>query len=370
VKTVWCRVEPPYPVLVGPMASDAASAALRGIARDGGWDGSVLVVSDRNVAPHHAAAMESLLASAGLRAGVFLIEPGEGSKSIASYGELCAALLRGGLSRRSAVAALGGGVVGDLAGFAAATYARGIPWISVPTTLLAQVDSGIGGKVAVNLPEAKNMIGAFHQPALVVADPASLRTLPERDFRAGLAEVIKAALIGDAALLALLESSAEKVLERPVDLLTEVIERAVAVKCSVVAEDERDEGRRRILNLGHTFGHALETATGYRRFSHGEAVAAGLVASLWMSSELGYLEAGAVARIEAVLREWSLPVRAAGVDGAAVLSAMGYDKKFTGGERVYVLLKGWGEPWIESNPPEDLVRRAVDRMTGDGGRIP
>jgi 3-dehydroquinate synthase len=325
-----------------------------------------LVVTDANVGPRHAAPVLSLLEQLSLDPRLITLEPGEKSKSLGSLGQICEEFLRAGVSRKSPVVALGGGVVGDLAGFAAACFARGIPWISFPTTLLAQVDSSIGGKVAVNLPGAKNMVGAFHQPRFVMADPSFLGTLPDREYRSGLSEVLKAALVGDPDLLDLLEEKREAVLDPSSDAMGEVVARAIAVKCGVVAEDERDMGRRHILNLGHTFGHALESTTGYGRYLHGEAVAVGLSAALWLSSEMGLLEREGVRRVEALLETWNLPIRAMGLDPEEIEEIMGYDKKFVRGTPVFVLLEGWGRPAVVRQPPEDLVRRAVRRMVGRG----
>jgi 3-dehydroquinate synthase len=325
-----------------------------------------MVVTDANVGPRHASPVLSLLERLSLDPRLMTLEPGEESKSLGSLGRICEEFLQAGVSRRSPVVALGGGVVGDLAGFAAACFARGIPWISLPTTLLAQVDSSIGGKVAVNLPGAKNMVGAFHQPRFVVADPSFLQTLPDREYRSGLSEVLKAALVGDPDLLDLLEEKREAVLDPSSVVMGEVVARAVAVKCGVVAEDERDMGRRHILNLGHTFGHALESATGYGRYLHGEAVAVGLSAALWLSSEMGLLGREGVGRVEALLEAWDLPIRAAGLDPEEIEEIMGYDKKFVRGTPVFVLLEGWGRPAVVRDPPEDLVRRAVRRMVGRG----
>lgn len=364
MKVLWCRVSPPYPVAVGSLHDPQISESLRRIHGDDGWAAPAAVVTDANVGPLHSRPVLSLLENLRLDPKVMTIPPGEESKSLEVFGRICDALLSSGISRRSVVVALGGGVVGDLAGFAAATFARGIPWISFPTTLLAQVDSAIGGKVAVNLTAAKNMVGAFHQPRLVVADPSFLGTLPRREYVSGLAEVLKAALVGDEDLLDLLENQGEGMLQSDCTALEEVISRAVAVKCAVVAEDERDQGRRHILNLGHTFGHAVEAATAYGAYLHGEAVAVGLSAALWLSSEMGLMPPAGVRRVECLLTAWGLPIRASGLDPEAVEGIMGYDKKFVRGTPLFVLLEAWGRPAIVPSPPGDLVRQAILRMVG------
>jgi 3-dehydroquinate synthase len=367
VRVLWCRVDPAYPVAVGSREDSFVCETIERIHREGTWAPPAAVITDANVGPLYAPSLCALLERLGLEPRLVTVEPGEGSKSLDTYGRVCGELLEAGVSRRSPVVALGGGVVGDLAGFTAATFGRGLPWISFPTTLLAQVDSSIGGKVAVNLTAAKNMVGAFHQPRFVLSDPSCLETLPPREYRSGLAEVLKAALVGDPQLLSLLEDRVQAAPGDPPDLFEEILERAIAVKCDVVAEDERDTGRRHVLNLGHTFGHSLESATGYGRFLHGEAVAIGLSAALWLSSRMGLMDGEGVERVEAILTRWELPIRAEGLDSESVERIMGYDKKFAQGVPLFILLEDWGRPVIVRRPPEDLVRQAIRRMVGRGG---
>ncbi len=261
---------------------------------------------------------------------VAAVSPGEASKTRERWSDLTDALLQAGFGRDSAVLALGGGVVGDLAGFVAATYARGIPYIQVPTTLLAMLDASVGGKTGVDVPEGKNLVGAFHHPAAVLIDPATLATLPERDYRAGLAEAVKHGLALDADYFRWLEQETPALRARTPATLVTLIRWSVGLKGGVVAEDEREAGRRAVLNAGHTIGHALEQATGYALL-HGEAVALGLVAECRLAERLGLGEAGLADRVVRLLSDLGLPVSHPGVDPARFLAAMGLDKKAAGG---------------------------------------
>src|SRR5712691_6706810 len=233
---------------------------------------------------------------------VHLIDDAESAKNLRTVEALCRTLIRSGADRKSLLIAVGGGVIGDVAGFAAAAYLRGIALVHVPTTVVAQVDSSIGGKTGVNLPEGKNLIGAFYPPRLVLSDPELLRTLPEREFRGGLAEIVKHAVIADAKMFAYLESNMERVERRERAALAYLIPRNVAIKAQVVSRDERESGLREILNFGHTFGHALESITHYKRFQHGEAVAWGMIAASFLGHELGLTRADDVSRIVALIR--------------------------------------------------------------------
>ncbi|MBD3335816.1 MAG: 3-dehydroquinate synthase [Candidatus Eisenbacteria bacterium] len=358
VKRVDCRVDPAYPVLIGPLSA-AARRELTAAARRGGWSPPAFILTDATVGRLYAAPVRRLFEELGFAPRVHTVPAGEESKSLRAYAELATALLKSGARRRSPLVALGGGVVGDLGGFAAATFARGIPWVGLPTTLLAMVDSSVGGKVAVNLPVAKNAVGAFHQPELVLANPEFLSSLPPREYASGLAEVLKAALLGDLRLLRLLEEAGAGLLDRPPELMGEVIARAVRVKAAVVAEDVADHGRRRILNLGHTFGHALEAVSGYGAWLHGEAVAAGLVAAQWLAWKLGFMDEAALHRLERLLNLWGLPIRMPGLDPEQIEATMGFDKKSQGQAPVFVVLRGLGDPQLIVDPPRELVRGAV-----------
>jgi 3-dehydroquinate synthase len=260
------------------------------------------------------------------------------------------------------VVALGGGVVGDLAGFVAATYMRGIPYVQVPTTLLAAVDSSVGGKVAVDLPEGKNLVGAFYQPRLVVIDPEVLASLPPRELRAGLAEVVKHGVILDADFFAYLEAHADGILAQEASVLAAVIRRCCELKAQVVSADERDEGLRAILNYGHTFAHALETVTGYQRFRHGEAVALGMVAASLLAEEMGKVTPEVTRRQVALLRRLGLEVRLpAEFRLDELLACFLRDKKTLGGRLRLVLPVRLGEVEVVADPGEDVIGRAVER---------
>ncbi|RME91070.1 MAG: 3-dehydroquinate synthase, partial [Verrucomicrobia bacterium] len=266
------------------------------------------------------------------------------------------------LERRSFVVALGGGVVGDLAGFIAATYLRGIPFVQVPTSLLAQVDSSVGGKVGVNLPAGKNLVGAFYQPRLVLCDLDTLDTLPERELRAGLAEVIKYGIIWDAALFRRLERDLEKLLRREEGPMASVVARCCRIKADVVAQDEKESGLRAILNFGHTVGHALENISGYGRYLHGEAIAIGQVAAARMSARLLGLPARDVERIRALLERAGLPVRVrlSPARLEKLFEAMRLDKKVSGGEVKFVLADAIGRVRFGVKAPPEVIREALE----------
>ena len=267
---------------------------------------------------------------------------GEASKTRGEWQRLSDALLSRGAGRGAAIVAVGGGVVGDLAGFVAATYMRGIPILHVPTTVVAMVDSALGGKTGVDTVEAKNLIGAFHHPAAVIADPRTLLTLSAREFRAGLAEVVKHAVIADAGYFEWLEGHTDDIAARNLDLLGELVRRSVAIKADVVESDERERGRRAHLNLGHTIGHGIEHASGYQLL-HGEAVALGLVAECALASDLGLVGTDLGQRVAGLLARFDLPIRlTANLSFDMVLRAMGYDKKAVGGELRFALPVGLG----------------------------
>ncbi|HEY1786438.1 MAG TPA: 3-dehydroquinate synthase [Pirellulales bacterium] len=318
-----------------------------------------IVITDDRVNDPHAQAVAADLAAAGVRAEVVVVPAGESSKSVAVAADLWQRLLALGVDRRTVVVAVGGGVVGDLAGFVAATYARGLPLVQVPTTLLAQVDSSVGGKVGINLPGAKNMVGAFWQPELVWIDTQVLATLPAREYRSGLAEVIKYGVIFDVAFFAYLESHVADLAAREPAALEHVILHCCRLKANVVESDEREtSGARAALNYGHTFAHALETVTGYGSLLHGEAVAIGMVAAARLSRRLGGLEAGLVERQQRLIADLGLPTTLPAVDHGALLTAMQRDKKVEHGRLRFVLAKRIGQAeLVEGVEPEDV--RAV-----------
>jgi 3-dehydroquinate synthase len=297
-----------------------------------------VVMTDRHVQDSHAAAVAESLSRHEVRVEMIALEPGETSKSVDVAAALWQGLLDLGADRRSVVVAVGGGVVGDLAGFVAATFARGLRFFQVPTSLLAQVDSSVGGKVGVNLPAAKNMVGAFHQPIGVLVDVQTLATLPEREYRSGLGEVVKYGVILDAALFEALEAGADRLVARDPDLLVEVVARCCRLKADVVERDEYERtGLRAVLNYGHTFAHAIEAQAGYGELLHGEAVTVGMICAARLAERLGRVDAGFVARQRALIERLGLPVRLPKLDPARLVEAMRHDKKVAHGRLRFVL---------------------------------
>jgi 3-dehydroquinate synthase len=333
---------------------------LGGAVRKLGLEGKCAVISDRTVAELYGERCIGALKAAGFSPAVLSVGAGEGSKSMECAAELCRQMIRAGLDRRSFVVALGGGVVGDLAGFCAGIFQRGIPLIQVPTTVVAHVDSSVGGKTGVNAPEGKNLIGVFHQPALVVADTALLRSLPLREWNEGFAEVIKHAAIRDADLL----DAAERLCGPEDPDLPELIARNVAIKAAIVMADERETtGERALLNFGHTVGHAIEAAGGYGRFLHGEAISIGLAAALRLSVEHAGLTPEEAERVLAAVRKFSLPVElSAEIATGDVMTFMERDKKFAGGKIRFVLLRRLGEAFVCSDLTREQVEGAVERL--------
>jgi 3-dehydroquinate synthase len=297
-----------------------------------------IVITDENVEEPHATALAENVVADGVRIDLIIIEPGETSKSVGVADRLWQQLLDLEADRKTVVIAAGGGVIGDLAGFVAATYARGLTFVQVPTTLLAQVDSSVGGKVGVNLPTAKNMVGAFWQPSLVLIDTQVLKTLAEREYRAGLGEVVKYGVILDSEFFEYLEQNVEGLLARDDDVLRHVVSRCCRLKADVVENDEREEsGLRAILNYGHTFGHALEAVTGYEQLLHGEGVAIGMICASRLAERLGRIDPSITTRQHNLLTALGLPVDVPDVDQEAVVEAMQRDKKVAHGKLRFVL---------------------------------
>ncbi|MEM6638532.1 MAG: 3-dehydroquinate synthase [Pseudomonadota bacterium] len=305
---------------------------------------TVLVVTDHNVGAHYAAAVCDRLSDRDCR--VHSVPPGESTKSMAHVNRILDALIDHGARRDATVIALGGGVVGDLAGFAAACYLRGIAFVQIPTSLLAQVDSSVGGKTGVNHARGKNLIGAFHQPAAVVIDTDTLSTLPDNELSAGLAEVIKTALLADGEFFEWLEQNMDALRRRDPNALAHAISRCCAIKAGVVARDEREAGERMLLNLGHTFGHAIENVTAYRGWLHGEAVGAGLVMAADLSAARGHIAPDDVDRVRRAVASAGLPVDARNLDAEALVSAMAHDKKFQHGRARFILLEQLGLAFV------------------------
>ena len=294
------------------------------------------VVTDRHVARHYLAGTLRSLKNAGFQPAPIVLPPGEPTKTFSTVGTILDALAKKRYERQSFLIALGGGVIGDLTGFAAAIYQRGIPFVQVPTTLVAQVDSSVGGKTGVDHPLGKNLFGAFHQPRAVFIDPATLRTLPRRQLVAGLAEVIKYGVIADEAFFSFLEQSIASLLQLDEQTVLHVIARSCEIKAQVVADDERESDRRRILNYGHTIGHALESLAGYRRLIHGEAVGIGLVQEADLAYHLGLCQQEVVERIRRLVRRAGLPEAVPNVSFRSLWAAMQHDKKVVGGQVVGV----------------------------------
>jgi len=338
-----------YPIHIGSGVLDRGDL-LRG--HIGG--NQVAVVSNDVVAPLYLQQLRRALGDAH-QVDVFLMPDGEQHKNLESYARLMDFLLEHRHNRSTTLVALGGGVVGDLTGFAAATFQRGVSFLQVPTTLLAQVDSSVGGKTAINHPRGKNMIGAFHQPRCVLADTSVFDTLPDREYRAGLAEVVKYGVIRDSGFFDWLEAHAEHLVRRDAAVLGQAVGRSCEVKAEVVAADEREGGLRAILNFGHTFGHAIETLTGYNKLLHGEAVAVGMVMAADLSVRQGLLDAPAASRLKQLLRALSLPVTPPSLAPPSMRTAMGLDKKVVDGRLRLVLAETIGSVVVTENVDDRLL---------------
>ena len=346
-----------YDILIGPSLVAEAGALIARLAPGS----ACAIVTDENVARHHLAALEASLDRAGIRHVAAVVAPGEASKSFTTFANVSDAVLAARLERGDTIVALGGGVIGDLAGYVAASVRRGMRLVQIPTSLLAQVDSSVGGKTGINSPHGKNLVGAFHQPALVLADSGVLATLPAREFTAGYAEVVKYGLIGDRDFFDWLDEHRVAVFaDGPAR--AEAVARSCAAKAGVVTRDERETGERALLNLGHTFGHALEQLTGYdgARLVHGEGVAIGIAQAFRFSRQLGYCSAEDVARVEAHLAAAGLPTRVDAIPGFDVapfdvLEAMRQDKKVERGALTFILAKGIGQAFVAKGIAGDEV---------------
>jgi 3-dehydroquinate synthase len=317
------------------------------------------IVTNEVVGPLYLSRLKGALEKAGARVAEVVLEDGEQSKRWQNVDRICDTLLAGRLDRDSVIVALGGGVVGDLAGFAAAVYQRGIAFVQVPTTLLAQVDSAVGGKTAINHSRGKNMIGAFHQPLAVVSDVSVLDTLPDRELRAGLAEVIKHGAALDADFFEWIEANIAPLLSRRRDALTHAVRRSCELKASVVAEDERESGRRALLNFGHTFGHAIEGAAGYGTWLHGEAVSAGMVMASELSRRMGLISAADVGRLRTLLTRAGLPVTGPEIPTARLMDLIAVDKKSAKGQMRYVVLEAVGRAALQTGIADDMISQAI-----------
>jgi len=320
----------------------------------------VAIVTNEVVGPLYLERLRAGLEDAGVRTAAVVLPDGEAHKDWETLARIFDMLLAERCERSTTLVALGGGVVGDMGGFAAACYQRGMPFIQVPTTLLSQVDSSVGGKTAINHPLGKNMIGAFYQPRLVLADIDTLDTLPDRELSAGLAEVIKYGLIRDPGFLAWLELNLDRLMARDTDALAWAIERSCRNKAEVVAADETEQGERALLNLGHTFGHAIETGLGYGEWLHGEAVAAGTMMAAELSRRLGWIDAAAVARIEALFERARLPVWGPRLGVERYVELMSHDKKVEAGKLRLVLLRALGCAVMHGEAPAGEIAAAIE----------
>jgi 3-dehydroquinate synthase len=346
-----------YPILIGDALLGQAELLNHHLpARD------VLIVSNTTVAPLY---LETLAGALRPRRVVEVILPdGESHKTLTNVSRILDVMVANRFARDCTVVALGGGVVGDMAGFAAACYQRGVSYVQVPTTLLSQVDSSVGGKTGVNHPGGKNLIGAFHQPVVVLADTRTLTTLPPRELRAGIAEVIKYGLICDADFFTWLEAHMEELLAGDPVALARVIHRSCEIKADIVARDEREQGDRALLNLGHTFGHAIESATRYKQWLHGEAIGAGLLMAAAMSRECGLLPAADVVRVERLIARAGLPTRIEAVSPESALEHMRIDKKVQSGRIRLILLRKIGDALITADYSEPALHRTLREYFG------
>jgi len=346
-----------YPIHIGAGVMEHAADLDHAIpARD------VLLVTNTTVGPLYAARITAALAPR--RVVEVTLPDGEIHKTLANVSRMLDVLITNRFARDACVVALGGGVVGDMAGFAAACYQRGIAFVQVPTTLLAQVDSSVGGKTGVNHPGGKNLIGAFHQPAAVFADTSTLNTLPDRELRAGLAEVIKYGLIVDSEFFDWLEANARKLLDRDPAALVHAIKRSCEIKADIVGRDEREQGERALLNLGHTFGHAIESATNYSGWLHGEAVGAGMLLAADMSQRLGWVKPQDVERVERILRNFGLPVDVSALSANTLADKMKIDKKVAAGRIRLVLLKAIGRSVVTGDYADSALRDTLRARCG------
>lgn len=346
-----------YPIIIGQGLLKSAGELIHRLV-----PGSLYVISNPTVAGWHLAPLLDSLAQAGRRAEVILIPDGEAYKTAATLAQIHTRLLELGADRKSALLALGGGVVGDLAGYAAATYQRGIDFVQLPTTLLAQVDSSVGGKTGINHAQGKNMLGAFHQPKAVCIDLDCLSTLPPREFAAGMAEVIKYGMIHDEAFLAWLEARVDDLTSHSAQDLGYAIRRSCEIKAQIVGQDERESGDRALLNFGHTFGHAIEAGLGYGNWLHGEAVAAGMLLAAQLSVLLGKVGPEAVERLAALLRRVRLPITPPALGTDRYLQLMAHDKKVELGRLRLVVLERVGAAVVTDAVPESMLRKLLDQI--------
>jgi len=346
-----------YDITVQPGLLSAVGPHLRNLSRSS----KVAIVTDSNVAPIYLAALQSSLKSAGFQSVSATIPPGEDHKTLQNLSTIYDQLLAASIDRYTPLLALGGGLVGDMAGFAAATLLRGLPFLQIPTTLLSMVDASVGGKTGVNHTVGKNLIGAFHQPIAVLIDPNTLKTLPLRELRSGLAECIKHDIIRDPQGFAHLEKNISRALNLDTDYLADLVAHNVAIKSRVVSTDPLERGQRAHLNLGHTFGHAIETVSHFS-YSHGQAIALGTIAASRLAASLRMLDQPSVDRIVSIFAAASLPTSGLTLDPDAIIDTMAFDKKMRAGRIRFVLPTSIGSVTIRDDVPTDLIRRALESL--------
>ncbi|MDP1559317.1 MAG: 3-dehydroquinate synthase [Nitrosomonas sp.] len=343
-----------YPIHIGCGILEQADLILPYLAQK-----RVAIISNTTVAPLYMDKLRASLESYDVASVPIILPDGESYKNWETMNQIFDALLSHSCERNTTIMALGGGVIGDLSGFAAATYLRGVPFIQIPTTLLAQVDSSVGGKTGINHPRGKNMIGAFYQPRLVLADSAALDTLPEREFRSGIAEIIKYGLIRDLVFFEWLELNMARLLARDPETLHEAIRRSCENKAEIVAEDEKENGIRALLNLGHTFGHAIENGMGYGAWLHGEAIAAGIIMAADLSRRMALIGESDVMRIHRIFLQAGLPVTAPKLSPEKYLQLMALDKKVSAGKIRFILLNRIGEAVIHTDIPVAMLTETI-----------
>lgn len=347
-----------YEIVIGRDFMDRAGIMLA----QGGWASKYFIIADSNVSALHGRRIQEQFSAMDIEIDMITFPAGEGSKNIQTILGIMDGLLASGADRSSGLIGLGGGVTGDITGFAASLFMRGLPYILVPTSLLAQVDSSIGGKTAVDLPAGKNLIGTFYQPRMVLIDLSLLETLPEKEFANGVAEVLKYGVIDDLELLDLLETGKEKLLQKDPEFLEILVTRSCRIKKGIVEIDEMEKGIRRFLNFGHTLGHAVEAESGYA-MAHGEAVAIGMIAAAMLSERMNYLTASEARRIEFMVKTLGLPHRIPGeLSVDSILSRLKVDKKKTGHKINFVLLKSLGVPFVNGGVPQELVREVMEEL--------
>ena len=349
-----------YPIVAGRGVLEQLGPRLQAL----GVTGTAYIISDENVFRAYGRQAQRSLEAAGIAAHSYSIPPGEESKSLALAEDIYAWLAELRAERRHAIVALGGGVVGDLGGFVSSTFLRGMIFVQVPTSMAAMVDASIGGKVAVNLPQGKNLVGSFYQPSLVLADVHTLSSLGQRELSEGWAEAVKHGLILDSELFDMFEEHAEDLMSLRGDISTDVVRRSMAIKAQIVTEDERETlGRRILLNYGHSIGHALESVTGYGHYMHGEAVSVGMMGAGRISQAMGLIPDEVVERQRRVLERFQLPLNAPGIDPDVILDKMTRDKKTEAGALRWVLLEGVGQSVVRRDVPPDLVSETVRELT-------